>query len=224
MGPIGLATSSLDQRLEGSWKPKTLGTIHSPQLGPPRWSSLSSLMLDTGTHIQSKANSVPLLQKRSAPSPRRLARLPYPTSTSPSHNGRETLGLRPALRQAAPVCRQRLRRRGASSTRRRGSGFGQSHDKPPSGDSLREFVLHSLRLHPSGLGGAACLRDIPCGNVVSRWTLAAIGAQYSSQYIPWSQTYWPLSILLSSISSHSEIPDANTSPCTPASGTWTIWP
>ena len=87
-------------------------------------------------------------------------------------NGRETLGLRPALRQAAPVCRQRLRRRGASSTRRRGSGFGQSHDKPPSGDSLREFVLHSLRLHPSGLGGAACLRDIPCGNVVSRWTLA----------------------------------------------------
>jgi hypothetical protein len=34
------------------------------------------------------------------------------------------------------------------ATRQRGSGFGQSHDRPPAGDSLREFVLHSLRLRP----------------------------------------------------------------------------
>ena len=30
---------------------------------------------------------------------------------------------------------------------------------------------------PGGIAGAACLRDIPCGNVVSRWTLGDTGAQ-----------------------------------------------
>ena len=65
-----------------------------------------------------------------------------------SANGRETLGLRPALRQAAPGRRRGRGGRAAAATRQRGSGFGQSHDKPPAGDSLREFVLHSLRLRP----------------------------------------------------------------------------
>jgi hypothetical protein len=72
----------------------------------------------------------------------------YPGIGSPSHNGRETLGLRPALRQAAPGRRRGRGGREATATRQRGSGFGQSHDKPPAGDSLREFVLRSLHLRP----------------------------------------------------------------------------
>ena len=44
-------------------------------------------------------------------------------------------------------------RGGATATRQRGSGFGRSHDRPPAGDSLREFVLHSLRLRPSTHSG-----------------------------------------------------------------------
>jgi hypothetical protein len=102
-------------------------------------------------------SSNPRLQPGSlAVSPGRSARRPWagsPTTLltnieSPSQNGRETLGLRPALRQAAPGRRQGRGEREAAATRRRASGFGQSHDRPPTGDSLREFVLRSLRLHP----------------------------------------------------------------------------
>ena len=60
-------------------------------------------------------------------------------------------------------------------TRQRGSGFGRSHDRPPAGDSLREFVLHSLRLRPWRQRGRGLpTRHSPAGNVVSRWTLVAM--------------------------------------------------
>ena len=94
--------------------------------------------------------------------------LPEPFSATAT-NGRETLGLRPALRQAAPGVDEVG---GGEERQRRGNG--RSHNRPPSGDSLREFVLHSL----GGKAGAACLRDIPFGNVVSRWTLADIPDSY----------------------------------------------
>ena len=91
--------------------------------------------------------------------------------------GGETLGLRPALRQAA---RHEANCGGGSGRQRPGGrGFvsGRSHDKPPSGDSLREFVLRSLRLSPLLSEGArACLRDMPCacgsGHVVYRYSFS----------------------------------------------------
>ena len=92
----------------------------------------------------------------------------YLFATAP--NGRETLGLWPALRQAAPRSRRGRGRGGAAATRQRGSGSRSVARQAPYGGPCG-FVLHSLRLHPSGKGGAACLRDIPYGNVVSRWTL-----------------------------------------------------
>ena len=68
-----------------------------------------------------------------------------------SHNGRETLGLRPALRQAAP---ERRRGRGGEERQRRGNG--RSHNKPLRG--LPAGVCSPL---PQCKAGAACLRDIP---------------------------------------------------------------
>ncbi len=91
---------------------------------------------------------------------------PFPTVTSTltTHNGRETLGLRPALRQAALVCRRGRGRGGAS-----GDQATVGRTTSPFGDSFG--VCSPL---PQQKGSAACLGDIPSGNVVSRWTLCAI--------------------------------------------------
>jgi hypothetical protein len=100
-----------------------------------------------GTHAPTKGRaSIPTSLGRFAPMA--VAHHPYPFYRGASTNGRETLGLRPALRQAAPGRRRGRGGREAAATRQRDSGFGQSHDRPPAGDSLREFVLHSLRLRP----------------------------------------------------------------------------
>jgi hypothetical protein len=87
------------------------------------------------------------------------------TSFVHSPNMRETLGLRPALRQAALVCRRGRRRGGAAATRQRSVAQQAPYGGLPAG------VCSPL---PRRKGSAACLRDIPCGNVVSRWTLVAI--------------------------------------------------
>ena len=110
----------------------------------------------------------------------------YLFATAP--NGRETLGLWPALRQAAPRSRRGRGRGGAAATRQRGSGSRSVARQAPYGGPCG-FVLHSLRLHPSGKGGAACLRDIPYGNVVSRWTLCEMRPPNSGR----SAWTWPQS-------------------------------
>jgi hypothetical protein len=46
---------------------------------------------------------------------------------------------------------------GGEERQRRGNG--RSHNKPPSGDSLREFVLHSLRLQ----GARPAYETFPAG-------------------------------------------------------------
>ena len=56
-------------------------------------------------------------------------------------------------------------------------GNGRSHNKPLRG--LPAGVCSPL---PQRKGSAACLRDIPCGNVVSRWTF---GERDSSTPATW---------------------------------------
>jgi hypothetical protein len=70
-----------------------------------------------------------------------------------SNNGRETLGLRPALRQAALVCRRGRGRGGAAATRQRSVA-----QQAPSG-TPSEFVLHSL----SERGARPAYETFPAG-------------------------------------------------------------
>jgi hypothetical protein len=71
---------------------------------------------------------------------------------SPSQTGRETLGLRPALRQAAPGRRRGRGRGGARATRQRSVA-----QQAPSGTPA-EFVLHSLNYWGRGLPPRHALR------------------------------------------------------------------
>ena len=108
-----------------------------------RWSHWAWLPQHSAGLFQSWAS--PNLSWRLA-MPFRSARIPLTTALtrrltgidSPSQNGSETLGLRPALRQAALVCRRGRGRGGAAATRQRSVA-----QQAPSG-TPSEFVLHSL--------------------------------------------------------------------------------
>ena len=74
-------------------------------------------------------------------------------------NGGETLGLRPALRQAAPEADE------VEGGRSHSDQATVGRTTSPFGDSFG--VCSPL---PQHRGGAACLRDMPCGHVVSPLT------------------------------------------------------
>jgi hypothetical protein len=103
-----------------------------------------------------------------------------------SHNGSETLGLRPALRQAAPGRRRgRVERRSDSNqaTGLRLRSVGRTTG-PLRGTRCASSFSTPYASAPGGIAGAACLRDIPFGNEVSRWTFDEMGSCRDSRSKP----------------------------------------
>jgi hypothetical protein len=71
---------------------------------------------------------------------------------------------------------------GDEERQRRGNGAPASVSRttgPLRGTRCASSFSIPFASAPGGKAGAACLRDIPCGNVVSRWTLFEMGASTS---------------------------------------------